>query len=87
VSKNTDSYRALVMRLRALDSTVFTPAEAQCLRDAADARLFGDPDHVETATHALDMLDDLVAAARLSSRTSEALAELLCDIESVSAVS
>ena len=36
--------------------------EAQLVRDAADARLFGDADQIETAEEALAMLDTLVEA-------------------------
>jgi hypothetical protein len=84
MAANTDAYRALIERLRDLDGSVFTPAEAQRVRDAADARLFGDEDQIAAAREALEMLDALVEAARLSSRTSQALADLLCSIETVS---
>jgi hypothetical protein len=87
VSTSTESYSALMVRLRALDGSVLTPEEAQRIRDAADARLFGDPDQIEISTDALDLLDALVESARLSSRTSNAVAEMLSDIESVSATS
>jgi hypothetical protein len=87
VSTSTESYSELMVRLRALDGSVMTPDEAQRIRDAADARLFGDPDQIEISTHALDLLEALVEAARLSSRTSNALAEMLSEIESVSATS
>ena len=87
VSTSTESYSALMVRLRALDGSVMTPDEAQRIRDAADARLFGDPDQIEISTRALDLLEDLVEAARLSSRTSNTLAEMLSDIESVGATS
>ena len=52
--------------------------EAQSIRDAADARLFGDADQIEAVTAALEMMDTLVEAARLSSRTSRELGDLLC---------
>jgi hypothetical protein len=84
---STEAYSALMVRLRALDGSVLSPDEAQGIRDAADARLFGDPDQVEISTGALDLLEALVEAARLSSRTSNALAEMLSEIESVSATS
>jgi hypothetical protein len=87
VTTSTESYSALMVRLRALDGSVLTPEEAQRIRDAADARLFGDPEQIEISTGALDLLDALVESARLSSRTSNALAEMLSDIESVSAPS
>jgi hypothetical protein len=80
VSTSTESYGALVERLRDLDG-VFTAREAQAIRDAADARLFGDPDQIETVTLALEMLETLVEAARLSTRTSRQLGDLLCSIE------
>jgi hypothetical protein len=84
---STESYSALMVRLRALDGGVLTPDEAQRIRDAADARLFGDPDQIEISTCALDLLEALVEAARLSSRTSNTLAEMLSEIESVGATS
>lgn len=84
---STDAYRALVERLRDLDGTVFSEREAQQVRDAADARLFGDGDQDDVVTEALDLLDALVAAARLSSRTCRQLSDLLCDIQPVSAAS
>ena len=87
MSTSTESYSALMVRLRALDGSVLTPEEAQRIRDAADARLFGDPDQIEISTDAVDLLETLVEAARLSTRTSNALAEMLSDIESVSATS
>jgi len=87
VSTSTESYSALMVRLRPLDGSVMTPDEAQRIRDAADARLFGDPDQIEISTAALDLLEGLVEAARLSSRTSSALAEMLSEIESVGATS
>ena len=87
MSTSTESYSALMVRLRALDGSVMTPDEAQRIRDAADARLFGDPDQIEISTRALDLLEALVEAARLSSRTSNALAEMLSEIESVGATS
>jgi hypothetical protein len=87
VSTSTESYSALMVRLRALDGSVLTPDEAQRIRDAADARLFGDSDQIEISTDAVDLLETLVEAARLSTRTSNALAEMLSDIESVSATS
>jgi hypothetical protein len=87
VSTSPEAYSALMVRLRALDGSVMTPEEAQRIRDAADARLFGDPDHFQVSTDALDLLEALVESARLSSRTSNALAEMLSDIESVSATS
>ena len=79
----TTSYRALVERLRELDGAVFTAQEAQLVRDAADARLFGDSDQVETVRAALELLDRLVEAARLSTRTCRQLSDLLCEIEPV----
>ena len=87
MSTSTESYSALMVRLRPLDGSVMTPDEAQRIRDAADARLFGDPDQIEISTAALDLLEGLVEAARLSSRTSSALAEMLSEIESVGATS
>ena len=87
MSLSTESYSALMVRVRALDGSVLTADEAQRIRDAADARLFGDPNQLEIATSALDLLESLVEAARLSSRTSNALAEMLSEIESVSATS
>jgi hypothetical protein len=87
VSLSTESYSALMVRVRALDGSVLTADEAQRIRDAADARLFGDPNQLEISTSALDLLESLVEAARLSSRTSNALAEMLSEIESVSATS
>src|SRR6476646_3917266 len=77
----------LMVGVRALDGSVLTADEAQQIRDAADARLFGDPNQLEISTSALDLLESLVEAARLSSRTSNALAEMLSEIESVSATS
>ena len=87
MTTSTESYRSLVLRLRELDGSVFMPHEAQLLREAADARLFGDDDQLDTVGRALELLDALVDAARLSSRTSGALAELLYGIESVTAQS
>ena len=87
MSTSTESYSALMVRLRALDGGIMTTDEAQRIREAADARLFGDPDQIEISTRALDLLEDLVEAARLSSRTSNTLAEMLSDIESVGATS
>ena len=84
---STDAYRALVERLRDLDGTVFSEREAQQVREAADARLFGDGDQIDVVTEALDLLDALVAAARLSSRTCRQLSDLLCDIQPVGAAS
>jgi hypothetical protein len=84
VTASTDAYRALVERLRDLDGSVLTPTEAQLLREAADARLFGDEDAVEPVRQALALLDRLVEAARLSERTRAAIADLLCGIDSVS---
>jgi hypothetical protein len=83
VTTSTDSYRALVERVRLLDGSVFTPREAQIVREAADARLFGDEDQVDIAKRALALLEAVVESARLSSRTGRALADLLCEIESV----
>lgn len=83
MTATTDTYRSLVTRLREFDGSVFTPHEAQVLRDAADARLFGDDDQMEAVARALQLLDVLVEAARLSSRTSGLLADMLCGIESV----
>ena len=85
MAPSTESYADLMERLRELDGTVLGEREAQLVRDAADARLFGDADHLELARDALALLDTLVEAARLSSRTREALGSLLCGIESVSA--
>lgn len=79
---STESYSTLLRRVRDLDGAVFTAREAQRMRDAADARLFGDDDQAETAKRALAMLDGLVDAARLSRRTASALADLLDEIES-----
>jgi hypothetical protein len=86
VSMSTESYGALIERLRDLDGSVFTAREAQSLRDAADARLFGDPDQIETVTRVLEMLETLVEAARLSTRTSRQLGDLLCSIEPAAGV-
>ena len=80
---STACYRALVERVRDLDGAVLTPQEAQQVRDAADARLFGDGDQIETVKRALELLDRMVEAARLSSRTSRQLSDLLRDIEPV----
>jgi hypothetical protein len=80
---STASYRALVERVRDLDGAVFTEHEAQQVREAADARLFGDGDQIETVRLALEMLDRLVEAARLSSRTCHLLSDLLREIEPV----
>ena len=82
---STEAYRTLVTRLRELDGSVFTPAEAQIVRDAADARLFGDDDQTEAVARALDLFGTLVEAARLSKRTSSALSDMLGEIESVGA--
>jgi hypothetical protein len=86
VSTSSKSYGGLIERLRELDGNVFTAREAQSIRDAADARLFGDTDQIETVTLALEMLDALVEAARLSSRTSRQLGDLLCAIEPAAGV-
>ncbi|MDX6620910.1 MAG: hypothetical protein QOK36_3296 [Gaiellales bacterium] len=83
MAASTNSYRALVERLRDLDGAVFTESEAQQLREAADARLFGDADQVESVRLALEMLERLVEAARLSSRTSHQLSDLLREIQPV----
>jgi hypothetical protein len=80
-TSSSETYIALVERLRDLDGSVFTVQEAQSIRDAADARLFGDADQTETVTVALEMLNSLVEAARLSSRTCRELGDLLCAIE------
>jgi hypothetical protein len=77
----TDSYCALVGRLRDLDGAVLSEDEAQAVRDAADARLFGDDDQIEMVDHALALLDRLVKAARLSNRTCLLLSDLLSAIE------
>lgn len=87
MATSTESYRSLVIRLRELDGSVFTPAEAQIVREAADARLFGDDDRLDAVGRALELLTTLVEAARLSSRTSTLLADLLCNIDSVEAAS
>ena len=86
MTSSTESYRALVERLRELDGSVFTEREAQVVRDAADARLFGDTDQLDAVTGALDLLDTLVEAARLSSRTSRQLGDLLCSIDPAAVV-
>jgi transcriptional regulator CtsR len=83
---STESYRGLVQRLRELDGSVFTEREAQLVRDAADARLFGDADQMDSVRAALDLLEALVEAARLSSRTCAQLADLLCAIEPAAGV-
>jgi hypothetical protein len=83
MAASTNSYRALVERLRDLDGAVFTESEAQQLREAADARLFGDADQGESVRLALEMLERLVEAARLSSRTSHQLSDLLREIQPV----
>jgi hypothetical protein len=77
----TDSYLALVGRVRDLGGAVLHDHEAQRVRDAADARLFGDDNQIETVELALELLDQLVEAARLSSRTCRQLSDLLCAIE------
>jgi hypothetical protein len=79
---NTEAYRALIQRLRDLD-VVFTPAEADQVRAAADAKLFGDGDMAEAVREALDLLDRMVEAARLSTRTCRELSDRLCEIEPV----
>lgn len=83
MAASTDSYRALVERVRDLDGAVLTADESQQVRDAADARLFGDGDQSETVACALALLERLVEAARLSSRTSSELSDLLRGIEQV----
>jgi hypothetical protein len=85
VSVSTDSYSALMRRLRTLGGSALTAHEAQQVREAADARLFGDDDQMERTARMLALLDELVRAARLSSRTSGELADLLCAIDPVSA--
>jgi hypothetical protein len=87
VTTSTESYRDLVERIRVLDGSVFTAGEAQIVREAADARLFGDEDQVDALKRALELLDVLVESARLSSRTCGALSDLLGQIESVGASS
>jgi hypothetical protein len=87
VATSTESYRALVERMRVLDGSVFTSGEAQIVREAADARLFGDEDQVDALKRALEVLDVMVESARLSSRTCRALSDLLGEIESVGAES
>lgn len=82
---STEVYRTLITRLRELDGSVFTQAKAQIVRDAADARPFGDDDQMEAVARALDRLGTLVEAARLSKRTSSALSDMLGGIESVGA--
>ena len=86
MTSSTESYRALVERLRELDGSVFKEREAQAVRDAADARLFGDADQIDAVTGALELLETLVEAARLSSRTSRQLGDLLCSIDPAAAV-
>ncbi|MDX6562004.1 MAG: hypothetical protein QOD65_1818 [Gaiellales bacterium] len=86
MTASTESYRALAERLRELDGIVFAAHEAQSVREAADARLFGDTDQVETVTLALELLDALVEAARLSTRTCRQLGDLLCAIEPAAGV-
>jgi len=85
VEPSTESYSELMERLRELEGSVLSVHEAQLVRDAADARLFGDADYVEVSGDALAVLDVLVEAARLSARTRALLGDLLCEIESVSA--
>jgi hypothetical protein len=80
---STASYRALMERVRDLDGAVFTEYEAQQVREAADARLFGDADQIETVRLALELLDRLVEAARLSTRTCSQLCDLLREIQPV----
>jgi hypothetical protein len=83
MAASTDSYRALIGRLRELDGAVLSEHEAQQVREAADARLFGDGDQIEAVTGALELLDRLVEAARLSTRTRQQLSGLLSEIEPV----
>jgi hypothetical protein len=83
VTTTTQSYGTLVQRLRDFDGSLLTADEVPQLREAADARLFGDEDQVDAAKRALALLDALVESARLSGRTSRVLADLLCGIESV----
>ena len=82
---STAAYRALIERLRDLDGAVLTELEAQHVRDAADARLFGDGDQMEAVGRALELLDGLVDAARLSTRTCRQLSELLDGIQPLGA--
>ena len=86
MTSSTESYCALVERLRELGGSVFTEREAQVVRDAADARLFGDTDQIDAVTGALGMLDTMVEAARLSTRTCRQIADLLCAIEPAAGV-
>jgi hypothetical protein len=81
VATGIESYHALAARLRELEGAVFSEREAQLVRDAADARVFGDADQIDAVRRALEMLAALVEAARLSSRTCRQLADLLCAIE------
>jgi hypothetical protein len=83
----TAPYSAFVDRVRELDGAVFTEQEAQRVREAADARLFGDRDQGEAVKSALALLQRLVEGARLSTRTCQQLAELLDEIEPVGAAS
>ena len=86
VSTSSESYGALVERLRDLDGNVFTVREAQSIRDAADARLFGDADQIETVTAALEMMDTLVEAAPALEPDEPRLGDLLCSIEPAAGV-
>ena len=86
MTSSTESYRALVERLRELDGSVFTEREAQVVRDAADARLFGDADQIDALTGAFEMLETLVEAVRLSTRTGRQIGDLLCAIEPAAGV-
>jgi hypothetical protein len=83
VPVSTDAYRTLAERLRELESHVFSPHEAQQIRDAADARLFDDDDQIALVRRVLALLDELVEAVRLSRRTCRELGDLLCEIEPV----
>jgi hypothetical protein len=74
------AYGRLMRELRALDGAKLHPAEVETLREAADARLFGDDDAIERCVAAEQLMADLADCERVTPELAEEILDLLGDV-------
>ena len=77
----SQAYRTLVRHVADLALVVLHPAEADLLRDAADACLFDDADAVERVAGACELLARLGEYGRLEPHTISRLCEELVAVD------
>jgi hypothetical protein len=76
----SEAYARLMRTVDPLDGSKLHPHESALLRDAADARLFGDPDADERVEQAGNLIERLIEVDRVQPELGELLYDQLVRI-------